>query len=186
MNRKIIILFVLWFCSIAALASELKGEMCFESYGLVAYFELSSDPVFISEVEAKAHSWAYHTHQIVITAKKRDSNGYTNFSFIGHGRNRAGDEAAMNGTGYKKGNKWHFEYKSNLFQQSTGDKGEYGIYSTYEVNGIWDFNENQLNAGRAVHFNDVTNSNLTNPTYANNINNDYDIGVVNKISCKLY
>jgi hypothetical protein len=152
----------------------------------VRYEFLSVTPIFLLQQEAIKHPYAYQTYQIIINNKFTDSNGYLNFSFTGHGRNRVGDEASMLGSGYKHNNQWHLEYKASLFQTSQGNAGPYGIYPVYQLNAIWDFFDDSLQQGRAVRFNDITNSNLIKPSAANNELNDYDIGLVNRISCKLY
>lgn len=168
--------------------SDFNKEMCFESYPIIRYEFTNRNPIYVDVDKMKAHPWAYSTIQMIIVNRYKDSNGFINFQVMGHGRNVAGDAAAINGVGYKKDGNYHFELKGSLFQHTVFDETNKSYEGTYELNSIMEFKDNQLQEGLGVAFNDVTNTNifLSVPDEIDNYHNDFNINRVNRIPCNQY
>jgi hypothetical protein len=199
MNTKTLKLDRLIFISIILLATSahakpLPRQMCFEAVPVRSYFNFTQTLTYDPNT-ARDHQYAYQTFHLTILHQVTDSNGYRMFQFIGHGSDRAGDEAAMQGTGFQKPRtkaspnpSIHLEYTANIFQSWTTDplyaaNKDSGPGPTYAIHAIWTLDQT-LN-GTSTNFNDITNTNVLDipQNMPANTYNDFNRSQINRIPC---
>ena len=189
MYRFILLYFVCFSC----FSASLPKQLCFETRPTHSYLNnpdfyvgVYDWPTTIEEVYASPFSdFAVIRYQLVFTNKIKDSNGYLNFSFIGHSRAKVGDVTALIGSGYYINNKWKFNIYRSLAQTTQGKLGPMGAYPVYDMNSVWDF-AGSLKEGTAFIFNDNVNSHIITTNHTDNTVNDFGEGIVYEIPCKQY
>lgn len=171
----------------AAWPARLNRQICFESYPTISWF--GTETYLWPIEEATTHLYADLFYQLIILHQFVDSNGYLNFEFIGHGKDRIGDEAAVKGAGFKIRNHWHFEYSAGLVQGAVipGPLNDAPAppqnYPSYQLNSVWDFYDDSFKDGIGYVFNDVANSQAISNA-PDDSHNDFSVMKVNQINCK--
>ena len=91
-------LLILWLYPGLVYSARLGNQFCLEMFPTIRHS--NGAQYFPTDAEAKAQGFAYSKIQLLMTSKITDSNGYHNFSFMGHAHNVVGDQLAVKGSGY--------------------------------------------------------------------------------------
>ena len=82
----------LWIFPSFVYSAGLGNQFCLEMFPTIRYS--NGTQYFPTDAEGKAQRFAYSKIQLLVTNKVTDSNGYQNFSFMGHAHNVVGDQLA--------------------------------------------------------------------------------------------
>ena len=162
---------------------SLPEKVCLQTEMQAVYLGNDKNPIYYTKENQTLYG--QQTYYLIFKNLVKNTDEMFDFLVYGHGFNKAGDIAPINGTGYIDKGKIHIAFSAPLIQYSTGNyspsaPADVGLYATYIVNSVMEF-DLKFNNGKWNQFNIITNSNLVTP-YSNNYNNDYIVGFARKCS----
>ena len=164
-------------------SAELGKQFCLEMFPTMRY---SNGPqYFLADAEGRAQRFAYSKIQLLVTNKVTDSNGYQNFSFIGHAHNVVGDQLPVKGSGYLFQGSYQLNLTGSLVQFSQGKLGPQQTYPVYDINVVM-YMPFSATVGKAYVFNTLVNTPVIEPSHVGAENNDFLEEKIQIIPCSNY
>ena len=173
----------LWIFPSFVYSAGLGNQFCLEMFPTIRYS--NGTQYFPTDGEGKGQRFAYSKIQLLVTNKVTDSNGYQNFSFIGHAHNVVGDQLPVKGSGYLFQGSYQLNLTGSLVQFSQGKLGPQQTYPVYDINVVM-YLPFSATVGKAYVFNTLVNTPLIEPSHVGAENNDFLEEKIQIIPCSNY